>query len=73
MNNWEIIDNNGVIHSGTEEEMIKAFEFMTNDLAALKEKWKGTYTMREIRNLCLEYGIEWKGDLKLVQVHNIWK
>lgn len=28
---WEIIDNNGVIHSGSEEEMRLAFGAMTID------------------------------------------
>ena len=27
---YEIIDNNGVIHSGTEDEMDLAFDVMTN-------------------------------------------
>ena len=57
MNNWEIIDNNGVIHSGTEEEMIIAFEAMTNIAADDRNKW----------------GDEWNGDLKLIEVHNIEK
>jgi len=73
MNNWEIIDAKGVIHSGTEEEMRTAYKFMTESLAILKEKYKGSMTMREIRNKCHEVGFEWEGDLKLVEIHVITK
>tara|TARA_Y100001938_G_C8040182_1_gene405736 strand:+ start:771 stop:956 length:186 start_codon:yes stop_codon:yes gene_type:complete len=55
---FEIQDNNGVIHSGAREEMELAFEVMCHPSSATKEQ-------RE------QYLIEWDGDLKLVQIHNV--
>lgn len=62
MNNFEIIDDKGVIHSGTQEEMEYAFDVMT----------QGTYkySKKEVK----KYSVgEWNGDLKLIQVLNIAK
>lgn len=70
-NNWNIIDDTGVIHSGSEEEMKLAFEFMSTGLSELKARYKGNYTMRQIRNMCNEYGLQWDGDLKLIEIHAI--
>lgn len=55
---FEIQDNNGVIHSGTREEMELAFKVMSDTSSGTKEQ-------RE------EWLTEWDGDLKLVQIHNI--
>lgn len=55
---FEIQDNNGVIHSGTREEMELAFEIMGNPSSFTKKQ-------RE------EWITEWDGDLKLVQIHNV--
>ncbi len=52
---YEIIDDNGVIHSGSEEEMYKAFDVMTNS---------DEYSKEDIDY----YGDKWEGDLKLIQV-----
>ncbi len=52
---YEIIDDNGVIHSGSEEEMYKAFDVMTNS---------DEYSKEDIDS----YGDKWEGDLKLIQV-----
>lgn len=54
MNNWEIIDNDGVIESGSEEEMRTKFEEMVS----------------HNRN---GYSASWSGDLKLIEVHRVWK
>jgi hypothetical protein len=55
---WEIIDNNGVLFSGSEDEMIHAFDVMTDPMQ---------YSSEDNDN----YPSQWEGDLKLVQVHNI--
>lgn len=57
-NTWEIIDENGVLHSGTAEEMNHAFDVMTNSDEYSKEEIDTFFT-------------NWKGDLKLVEVHYI--
>ena len=55
---FEIQDNNGVIHSGTQEEMQFAFEVMGNP---------DSFTENERET----WMTEWDGDLKLVEVHSI--
>lgn len=69
---YEIQDSIGVIHSGTEDEMTIAFEFMTESLSNLKIHYP-SMTMRDIRNKCHEVGWKWIGDLKLVKIINIHK
>ena len=56
--NWEIIDDNGVIHSGSEMEMTYAFDVMTNPDEHSNDENDG-------------YPSQWEGDLKLVHVINI--
>lgn len=54
--NYEILDNNGVIHSSTDkEEMETAFDSMINP-----EKYDSQQTDM--------WGFDWSGDLKLVEV-----
>ena len=55
---WEIIDNNGVIHSGADNVMIHAFDVMINPKYHSKEEIERWMT-------------DWDGDIKLVQIHNI--
>lgn len=55
---WEIIDDNGVVFSGKEHEMIHAFDVMTDPIE---------YSSEDNDN----YPSQWEGDLKLIQVHNI--
>lgn len=50
---WEIIDNEGVIYSGSESEMY--------------EYWN------KIANQDNPDEIEWIGDLRLIQVHDIYR
>ena len=52
---YEIIDDNGVIHSGTEEEMTHAFAVMQEPLNYSDEDMDKWWT-------------DWTGDLKLVHV-----
>ena len=56
---WEIIDDNGTIHNGTEEEMQEAFNVMTNNDSE--------------RNEIDKWDTDWTGDLKLIQIHNIYR
>ena len=57
---YEIIDNKGVLFSGSESEMSHIFDVLTNS---------NDYTKKEF-NL---YKCDWIGDLKLIQVLNIYK
>ena len=62
---WEIIDNNGTIHSGTEDEMRIAFQVMQNDFKGL------TGLTNKRKELTDHWQCEWIGDLKLIQIHEI--
>lgn len=59
-NNFEIIDDKGVIHSGTEDKMQRVFSVMI-------DAEKHTQADKD------KYCIEWTGDLKLVEVHHVYK
>lgn len=52
---WEIIDDNGTIHSGSEEEMRHAFAVMESTELYPDEQEEWSY--------------EWSGDLRLIEVH----
>lgn len=51
MNQWEIIDSTGVIHSGPQDDMLSKWEELT---------------MSETEE-------EWTGDIKLVEVHGVYR
>ena len=57
---YRIIDNNGVLFSGSESEMSHIFDVLTNP---------SDYTKKEIKL----YKCDWVGDLLLIQVLNIYK
>lgn len=57
---WEIIDDNGTIHSGSEEEMTHAFAVMSSP---------ELYSTDDIN----KWEYEWSGDLRLIEVHAIAK
>ena len=59
---WEIIDNTGTIYSGHQEEMECIWDKIIN------ENTNPGILPDEITTIS-----EWKGDLKLIQVHNIYK
>lgn len=61
----EIIDRDGVIHSGTEDEMRLAFQVMQQDWTDI------TGLGSERKRLVEQYGSSWNGDLKLVEIHGI--
>lgn len=69
--NWEIIDDNGCIHSGTEDEMRKGFFVMTNLFETIQEEYD--LDEDETKDLVDQYPGSWEGDLKLVQIHLIEK
>ena len=72
--NWEIIDDNGVIHSRTEDELKEAFNIMSlydpimEQSPFLTPQAKNVLIAANKRWIC-----RWKGDLKLVEVHGICK
>jgi hypothetical protein len=57
---FEIVDNNGTIHSGSQHEMEYAFHVMTT-------RDSDVYSPEEIQ----KWEFEWEGDLKLIQVHQV--
>lgn len=68
---WEIIDNEGTIYSGSEDEMRKAFFVMTHLFETVQEEYE--LSEEETRDLVDEYPGSWKGDLKLIQIYLIEK
>ena len=70
-NYWEIQDSNGVIHSGYEDEMTKAFDSMILSTTDLAETYD--ISEKEAVNLSKQWWCEYAGDLKLVEVHNIYR
>lgn len=61
MADFLIIDDNGVIHSGSEEEMNIAFNAMCGNEDCFNTK-------KEYKAAVKEYKTEWSGDLRLVEV-----
>lgn len=55
---WEIIDDNGTIHSGSEDEMRHAFDVMTNS---------ENFSEDEVE----KFDDVWDGDIKLIEIHAI--
>ena len=66
---YEIIDNNGTIHSGTEEEMETAFFCMTNSISEIMEYYE--LNKKQAIELKNKYETSWDGDLKFIQVLDI--
>ena len=67
-NSWQIIDDVKAIHSGNEDEMTAAFEFMTTPMKELIKNYP------ELEATTLYESVQkWErpftGDLKLIQVH----
>ena len=61
MKDMEIIDSNGTIHTGCEEEMRAAFATMTDDADYFDTK-------KAFKEAKKNYATEWDGDLKLIVV-----
>lgn len=68
---WEIIDNTGTIHSGTEEEMKRAFDAMISTHEDLMEYYE--IDRDEADSLIDAWSYDWEGDLKLIKVENIYR
>ena len=69
-NNWQIVDDHTVIHSGNEDAMIAAFEYMTTPMQELIDR----YPELDAGDL-YESVKKWKrpaqGNLKLIEIHDI--
>lgn len=71
MNNFEIIDSKGTIHSGSSEEIALTWNLMTCSLDDLCITYKSSFTKKKLRELKAEATASWEGDLKLIEVHAI--
>lgn len=70
MEQYEIQDSKGCIHSFTDKhEADTAWDAMT----MYDEEGKERYTWLRFAALKEKYFTSWEGDLKLVQVHRIYK
>lgn len=76
---WEIIDKNGVIYSGTEEEMDTAWDVLTSSckesyIENLSDINTSLEDKESFERLYQEYYCDnWEGDLKLIQIHKTYK
>jgi len=78
-NYWEIIDENGVIHSGTEMEMDSAWDVIVcnsldeyyGNMAKLDIELINPENIQSLTDTYYKYQCEFKGDLKLIEVHKI--
>lgn len=68
---WQIIDDNGIIHSGTEEEMRKAFFIMTSLYETIQEEYE--LSDEETQELVDDYPGSWEGDLNLIEIHSTYR
>jgi hypothetical protein len=66
--NWEIRDETGVIHFGTEEEMRIAWAVLTGDTAFLADRFPN---QMDIIPEMEKYLCQWEGDLELVEIHKV--
>lgn len=79
MNNWQIIDNNGVIHSGTEIDMLTAWDVLTSPtkesyIKSLSDHDTYPEDKESFGELYDKYYCDnWEGDIKLIQIHNTYK
>lgn len=78
---WEIIDESGVIHSGTSEEMDSAWDVMVcnnleeylNSMGKMDIELIHEDNIVSLIEIYDKYHCEFKGDLKLIEVHKIHK
>ena len=49
MNQWEIVDDKGVLHSGPEDEMISKWEELTE--GETEEEWTGDLKLVEVHGI----------------------
>lgn len=70
-NMFEIIDDNGTIHSGTRYEMQQAFNCMHWSIPLIMEDYGLSEEDAEARRIKWGADDGWTGDLKLIQIHDI--
>lgn len=70
-NTWAIIDLDSMIHSGSEEEMRKAFFCMQNAHADIMDNY--SITVEQAKDLKDKYDIPWNGDLLLIEIHEHYR
>lgn len=67
---WAIIDDNGIIHTGTSEEMETAYVHMINGLQELEIIYSDT-NVNVIEQTMKHWEYDWEGDLMLIEIHRI--
>ncbi|HPV55491.1 MAG TPA: hypothetical protein PKW61_00065 [Tenuifilaceae bacterium] len=71
---WQIVDDKGVIHSASQEEVQLIWDLMTRTIDDLASEYRHTYSKRKLIQLKKELTIKsWAGDLKLIEVHNVFR
>lgn len=75
MEKWEIHDDNGVIKSDSNQEEIQLiWDLTTRDLTDLASEYRSKYSRSTLKAKIADMAIDsWVGDLKLVQVHQIFR
>lgn len=73
-NNWQIVDDEGVIHSGTFEEIQLIWDLTTRSTDDLASEYRRTYSKSQIEKLKKEKTVSsWTGDLKLIEIYAIYR
>lgn len=75
---WEITDDNGTIYSGSESEMREQYALMTHELDNGYEEepecgWCEDEECEYCEGQSEPEDYDWDGDLRLIQVHNIYR
>jgi len=81
---WEIIDNKGTIHSGDEEEMREAWRIMLGEVTDppvdiddeeenSEEEDEDDEEMQITQDEKDKWDCDWDGDIKLVEVHEMYR
>jgi len=64
---WEIRDETGIIHSGTQEEMQLHWDLMIRSVDDLASKYRRTYTKEQIIEMKEDIDCDWEGDIELTE------
>jgi len=71
---WEIVDGFGEVYfTGCKKEAEEVWDFITLDETdpELFQKYP-LYNPDEMHDILREWDIEWEGDLKLIQIHEVF-
>lgn len=72
MDQWEIRDNTGTIHSGSRHETFLTWDLTTRTLEDLASEYRRTYTRAQLEDLHREKAITKKqGKLMLIEIHEV--